>query len=251
MMNFFGAQSVQSGSASQSAQSSQSKTSSQKKDEFSPKRQKITRFCTNCGAPLEADDLFCSECGGKIEEEETAIAIEKDEEKAFAPKEAPVTISSDRMASILESQELKKGRIPDSLKKKEAPALAEKKSLPAVKNSKLCGNYVSNDSYMTQYLTISSIQGNNIKAFIKTIFNNGGYSTEFYEGSLNDNQLHLHMVDSDLHPPPDDFIPFLGESNTVHHTIRTSENFDGIIGDNTITGSYAGQFSKAVTFKKC
>ena len=33
-----------------------------------------TRFCTNCGSPLEYDSVFCSECGNKIEEFDEEIA---------------------------------------------------------------------------------------------------------------------------------------------------------------------------------
>ncbi len=218
-----------------------SEKSIQKKDITSPGKNGYTRYCTNCGAPLEEGDLFCSECGNKIELEEDVVAIE----------EKPVNISKDRMSSILETQNLKKGIINNTAKKKDVPELLKIKNLPQLKTVNLSGNYVSYDTYMTQYLTIESIQENIVKASIKTIFDKGGYSTEFYQGTFVDNHLHLSMVDSDLHPLPDDFIPFLGENNTVHHTIKTSEVFDGIVNGDIITGSYAGQFSKNVTFKKC
>ena len=224
-----------------SEKSSLSEKSIQKKDITSPDKNGYTRFCTNCGTPLEKDDLFCSECGNKIELEENVVAIE----------EKPVNISKDRMSSILETQNLKKGKINNTAKKKDLPEHLKIKTLPELKKINLNGNYVSYDTYMTQYLTIESIQESIVKASIKTIFDKGGYSTEFYQGTFVDNHLHLSMVDSDLHPLPDDFIPFLGENNTVHHTIKTSEVFDGIVNGDIITGSYAGQFSKNVTFKKC
>lgn len=235
-------------SASTPEQSPQNKKAIQKKNEPLNDEEIFNLYCTNCGAPLEKGDLFCSECGTKAEEN-----IIKMEEESSAPlqEEKPVNISKDRMSSILETQNLKKGIINSTAKKKDVPELLKIKTLPELKAINPIGNYVSYDSYMTQYLTIESIQENIVKASIKTIFDKGGYSTEFYQGTFVDNHLHLSMVDSDLHPLPDDFIPFLGENNTVHHTIKTSEIFDGIVNDDIITGSYAGQFSKTVTFKKC
>jgi len=227
-----------------------SEKSIQKRDITSPGKNGYARFCTNCGTPLEKDDLFCSECGNKIELEENVVAIEENQSDILQ-EEKPVNISKDRMSSILETQNLKKGIKNNTAKKKDLPELLKIKTLPELKTVNLNGNYVSYDSYMTQYLTIESIQESIVKASIKTIFDKGGYSTEFYQGTFVDNHLHLSMVDSDLHPLPDDFIPFLGENNTVHHTIKTSEVFDGIVNDDIITGSYAGQFSKTVTFKKC
>ena len=192
--------------ASASEQSPQSQKAFQKKNEPQNSKEIFNLYCTNCGAHLEKDDLFCSECGNKIEQEENIVATEESQ-SAPLQEEKPAAISKDRMASILESQNLKKGILNDS-SKKDLPELLKIKKTPQVKTKNLSGNYVSYDSYMTQYLTIESMQGNIVNASIKTIFDKGGYSTEFYEGTFVDNHLHLSMVDSDLHPLPDDYIPF-------------------------------------------
>ena len=76
-------------------------------------------------------------------------------------------------------------------------------------------------------------------------------STEFYEGTLSGNELHLHMVNSDLHPPTTE-LDFSGNSiKPVRYIIQVSENFDGIINENTISEMFKGQFNNSVLFKKC
>ena len=249
-MKFFGAHAVQ---KSQSAQSSQSEAAAQKKEENSPNGQKVTRFCTNCGSPLEADDLFCSECGSKIEQEENAVTIEEDE----SPQEqAPAVISSDRMASILQTNRIKTGEMEDEFRKEHPLTDTTENALHAKKSSQIgktlqLGHYVHKTSSMTQYLIIESVQGNSVKASVKTNFTRGDYSTESYEGTLSGNDLHLHLVGSDLHPLPDERHVSFGSSRTIHYSIKLSEQFDGIVSDDTISGSFVGQFSKFVVFRKC
>ena len=34
-------------------------------------------------------------------------------------------------------------------------------------------------------------------------------------------------------------------------SIKISENFDGTVGEDAIFGSFSGQFSKSVVFRKC
>ena len=76
-------------------------------------------------------------------------------------------------------------------------------------------------------------------------------STEFYEGILSGNELHLHMVNSDLQPPATE-LDFSGNSiKPLRYIIQVSENFDGIINENTISGMFKGQFNNSVVFKKC
>lgn len=210
------------------------------------------RFCTNCNSPLEDDDLFCSECGCKIEQEESAIIIEDDEE---VKEQTPVFISPDRMASILQTNRMKEGIIEDDFRNVHpfndivVKAIQTKNAIE--KKSSLLGHYVHRDKYMTQYFIIESIQGNCVKALVKTLFDNGSYSTEFYEGTLSDGNLHLQIVDSDLHPLPDELQFFFGTMQMVHHSIKLSENFVGIVREDAILGSFSGQFSKAVVFRKC
>ena len=129
--------------------------------------------------------------------------------------------------------------------------VAKKKNALAGKKSALLGHYVHKASDMTQYLVIESIQGNCVKASIKTIFDNGSYATEFYEGTLSGDSLHLQITDSDLHPFPDEMKVLSDAVYTVHHSIMLSENFDGTVGEDAIFGSFSGQFSKSVVFRKC
>lgn len=231
------------------------KKNSQKKDLISSKLQPYAKFCTNCGHQLEADDLFCDECGTKIEQVESVI-IEETKEKNI--EKNPVNISSDRMASILETNKIKSGKIEEEQRKTAISAISivtETKDVKAKKEleekAKLLGYYVYKDSYMTQYLIIENIEGKNVFATIRTTFENGGYSTEFYQGLLNNNEIHLSMVDSDLHPPPTE-LKFLDNGIIpVNYTIYTSEQFDGVIDDEKISGAFKGHYSKTVVFKKC
>ena len=221
-----------------------------------------SRFCTNCGSPLEADDFFCSECGNKIELDESTVNVasvakieDNGTDNPSSEEHASVVISPDRLASILQTNRIKTGeeidesrrlhRLPGSLEK---IGQVEKAKL---KETAVSGYYVHEDSDMTQYLVIDTIQGNYIKASVKTLFANGGYSCEFYEGNLSGDDLHLHIVDSDLHPPPDELVFFSGSAQRIHHIINLSENFDGIVNDKKIIGSFAGHFNKYVVFRKC
>ena len=227
-----------------------------KHTDVSSSGQTYSRFCENCGSPLEADDFFCSECGCKVEQEENAIKIEADEEAEEAQGQKPPVISSDRMASILQTNRIKMGEAEDEFKN--APLLhgirenaAQTGIVSIAKKPVLSGYYVHRDLYMTQYLIIESLQENCVKASIKTIFDNGGYSSEFYEGIFSGSNLHLHIVDSDLHPLPDAMQFSFGTISRVHHSIKLSENFDGTVSEDAIFGSFNGQFSKSVVFRKC
>ena len=231
------------------------KKNSQKKDLISSKLQPYAKFCTNCGHQLEADDLFCDECGTKIEQVESVI-IEETKEKNI--EKNPVNISSDRMASILETNKLKSGEIEEEQRQSSISAISiitetneEKAKKQLEETAKILGYYVHKNSYMTQYLIIENIEGKNVFATIRTTFENGGYSTEFYQGLLNNNEIHLSMVDSDLHPPPTE-LKFLDNGIIpVNYTIYTSEQFDGVIDDEKISGAFKGHYSKTVVFKKC
>ncbi len=237
-------------SENKKVQLSESKT----KEITSSKMQVFPKYCIECGSPLELGDVFCSECGSKIQQEEV-VSIEKEESII---EEKTVSISSDRMASILQTKKLKAGELSEDFIKPNLSCLIngieteEQKSIKQLEEkTKLLGYYIHRNSYMTQYLIIENIQNDNVKASVKTTFSNGGYSTEFYEGTLSGNELHLHMVDSDLHPPASE-LDFSGNSiKPIRYVIQVSENFDGIVSENTISGMFKGQFNNSVVFKKC
>ena len=240
---------------SENNQSQQSGKFLHKKEESSSKMKIYPKFCIECGTPLELGDVFCSECGSKIEEEECIFSIEKGVDII---EERPVTISSDRMASILQTNKLKVGEFSEDFIKTDLSIFAngietdEKKAIKQLEEkAKLLGYYVYKNSYMTQYLIIENIENDNIRASVKTTFSNGGYSTEFYEGTLLGNDLHLEMVSSDLHPPTPD-LDFSGNSiRPIRYVIQTSEHFTGIISKNEITGTFTGHYRDSVVFKKC
>lgn len=237
-------------SENKKVQLSESKT----KEITSSKMQVFPKYCIECGSPLELGDVFCSECGSKIQQEEVVL-IEKEESII---EEKTVSISSDRIASILQTNKLKAGELSEDFIKPDLSLLIngieteEQKSIKQLEEkTKLLGYYIHTNSYMTQYLIIENIQNDNVKASVKTTFSNGGYSTEFYEGTLSGNELHLHMVDSDLHPPASE-LDFSGNSiKPIRYVIQVSENFDGIVSENTISGMFKGQFNNSVVFKKC
>lgn len=219
------------------------------------KMQVFPKFCIDCGSPLELGDIFCSECGSKIQEEEFVVSIERNVEVI---EENPVTISSDRMASILQTNKLKAGEFLEDFIKPDLSNFAngieteEQKAIKQLEEkAKFLGYYVYKNSYMTQYLIIENIENDNVKASVKTMFSNGGYSTEFYKGTLSEKKLLLEMVASDLHPPTPD-LEFSGNSiKPVRYVIQTSEHFTGIIGKNEITGTFTGHFTDSVVFRKC
>ena len=242
-------------SAFQPAQDLQSDNAMQKKEESSLSGQMYNRYCTKCGAQLEEDDLFCSECVSKIEEEEKVAATDED---AVVQEQAPFNISSDRMASVLDTNRIKSGETVENMKKFVLPFVSDKnesKNLSvrqnAVQKSSLIGHYMRMDAQMTQYLVIDAVQGTSVKASVKTIFNAGGFSIEFYEGTLSGNNLSLHMVNADMHPLPDEVHVLFGETRTVHHSIKRSEEFDGLFQNDTISGAFSGEFSTLAIFRKC
>lgn len=228
---------------------SESKT----KEITSSKMQVFPKYCIECGSPLELGDVFCSECGSKIQQEEV-VSIEKEENII---EEKTVSISSDRMASILQTNKLKTGELSEDFTKPDLSIFTngietdEQKAIKQLEEkAKLLGYYVYKNSYMTQYLIIENIENDNVRASVKTTFSNGGYSTEFYEGTLLGNDLHLEMVGSDLHPPTPD-LDFSGNSiRPIRYVIQTSEHFAGIISKNEITGTFTGHFSDSVVFRK-
>lgn len=213
--------------------SSQTNRSSQSK--FDCREPFCAGFCSNCGSPLESDDVFCSECGAPIDYEE--------KEEANNNSEA-IEISSDRMASITETSKIKSGEISNNFKNlrlfdKNRETAERAITLTETQNKTLkTGFYVYRGNNMIQYLSIDNIQGNFVKAAVRTNFTNLSYSTEFYEGTIIEDKIRLHIVNSDLHP-------------AAGFSIRLSEHFDGTVREKSISGNFTGEFSSSAIFIKC
>ena len=139
---------------------------SQSKEITSSKMQVFPRFCIDCGSPLELGDVFCSECGSKIEQIESVVEVEVNEENIV--EKNPVHISSDRMASILQTNKIKSGDFSDEFTKPDLSLLIngieteEQKAIKQLEEkAKILGYYIHRNSYMTQYLIIENIQNDN------------------------------------------------------------------------------------------
>ena len=202
------------------------------------------RVCSHCGAELDDDNLFCIECGAKIEPLVQEMAQNRAQEIAANKETSNDEIPSDRMASIFETTKIKAGEIPSELKKLNPLAEAPLSNTRAIslsapqKKSLSPGSYVYNGQNMTQYLFINEIRGNIVSAFVKTNFTNLSYSTEFYEGTIIEDKIRLHIVNSDLHP-------------AAGFSIRLSEHFDGTVREKSISGNFTGEFSSSAIFIKC
>ena len=212
-------------------------------------------FCIHCGARLEEEDRFCTECGAKIEAEVLdAEGSEKNEENESAKVEqkspAPL-ISSDRMASIAETTARKLGAASDILKDIEffrkqsqnenralqghsAPEQLKLESTEQKKNL-LTGTYVHKASTQTMYLTIESVTDNDVKANVKSVFDNGSYALENYVGTLYGAGISLRLTNYELH---------------TDYTIRLGESFLGLVDENSISGNFSGEFTGYCIFRK-
>lgn len=234
---------------------------------FNNIRTERPKFCIHCGARLEEENDFCTECGAKIESEvfeseENAENCENQSESTKQKSPVPV-ISSDRMASIAETTARKFGAKADELKKLQQTSQTEKgltiQSKTASSKNKLYGGmYVCKYSAGTKYLKIKNVNGNSVNVTIRTVFNNGGYKTEQYIGTLIDNQLELQNTDYDLHPLPKETQTSYSETSTkitvrtrtTTHRIFVGTSFSGILTEDTISGTFSGEFSGFCVFKK-
>ena len=206
-------------------------------------------FCIHCGARLEEKDRFCTECGAKIEAEVLdAEGSEKNEENESAKVEqkspAPL-ISSDRMASIAETTARKFGAPADILKSSELFLKAAENENRALqlriesaeqKKNLLTGTYVYKARTQTMYLTIESVTGNDVKANVKSVFDNGSYAIENYVGTLYGAGISLRLTNYELH---------------TDYTIRLGESFLGLVDENSISGNFSGEFTGYCIFRKC
>ena len=222
------------------------------------------KFCIHCGARIEDENDFCTECGAKIELEVFESEENKENQSEIPEQKSPVpAISSDRMASIAETAARKFGPKADGLKKFHKTVwmekgLASQSETASAKNKLINTMYVHKDSAITMYLKIQDINGNNIRASIKSIFANGSYATEIYTGTLNGEEISLNITDYDLHPLPDETQTSYSETRTqilvctniTTHEILTSSSFSGIVTDDTIAGTFSGEFSGFCVFNK-
>ncbi|MBQ0051641.1 MAG: zinc ribbon domain-containing protein [Treponema sp.] len=249
----------------------------------SDSKSSVVRFCTNCGSRLEEGDLFCVECGAKVEaeyeaenaSEEFASLNEKTENSAEIEK-ATIKISPDRLNAITEGRKEYKSSFRNDLKnftgediiskvvplwnttEKNSKNLEIQKEFEEKKdkNKRLLGYYVHKDSRMTEYIVIKHIEGNQVSGIISDRFTNGGYGTEYFSGTLNDELLNLRIVSTDLHPPAMIIRNFWEKNSFVTEketfSITADYSFSGIICDGKISGTWnrANGTSKFLTYIK-
>lgn len=236
------------------AQSKNAAENQKRQEEFRHIRNERPKFCIHCGAPLEDGDEFCTECGEKIESE---LAVEETVEATASSTEIRPAqkINSDRLASIRETACVKSGGVTDEFRKNKlesqtANQLSLAESAAQAKSTLKTGYYVYRDSEKTQYLRIESICGCHVTASVKSTFNNGGYATEHYTGTINCDNIELSVSETDLHPLPNKRLETMTDITTVTHSIKVSEHFSGTVFENRITGNFSGHFNQYVTFVK-
>lgn len=235
--------------------------------QFNNIRTERPKFCIHCGARLEEENDFCTECGAKIEaevfeSEENAENCENQSESTKQKSPVPV-ISSDRMASIAETTARKFGAKADEFKKLQQTSqtekgLAIKSKTDSSKNKLYGGMYVHKDSKKMMYLEIQNISGSNVRASIKTLFSDGSYATENYMGTLDGEEISLTISDYDLHPLPNETQTSYSETSTqisvrtrtTTHNILVGTSFSGIVTEDTISGTFSGEFSGFCVFRR-
>lgn len=237
------------------AQSENSAEAQKKREEIKNIHTERPRFCIHCGAPLEDDNDFCTECGERIENE-VSVEEETGEESAVTKESRPAPkISSDRLASIMETARVKSGGVTDEFKKNKVEAekanqLSIAKLTAQTKSTLKTGYYVHKDSEKTQYLIIKSVCGKSVSASVKTTFNDGGYSTEHYTGTISGDNIELNVLGTDLHPLPNQRWETMTGITTVTHSIRVSEHFSGTFSEDKIAGNFSGEYNQFVVFTK-
>lgn len=194
-----------------------------------------SRFCICCGARLASEDIFCMNCGARIEEE----AVEQEE--TVTPTETVSKISNDRMASIAETTARKFGAAPDFLLRTQQNEKEKEKNstlqlaVPEQKKFEPFEVYVNKMASQTMYLKIENITGSTVKVSIKTVFNDGSYGIENYDGVLSGIGLTLRLSNYSLN---------------TQYQFKLGESFLGIVEGDTISGSFAGEFTAYCVFKK-
>ena len=200
------------------------------------------KFCVHCGAPLEDDDDFCTECGQKIESEIVA------EEKSAARKEkrAESKISSDRMASIKETERVKEAGAVNLFKENKEKAQDASKTKIAKSEAKAAatlktGWYICDCSDHRSYLIIESAAGGSVRATLKATFYEGDYATSYWTGTLVGDSLSLSVQEKDLHPLPEQRWETFTSVTTITNSILVCNHFSGtVFPDKIIVDSIDG-----------
>ncbi|MBQ4378916.1 MAG: hypothetical protein II821_06940 [Treponema sp.] len=117
---------------------------------------------------------------------------------------------------------------------------------------------INEDCKKTMYLEIQNISGSNVRASIKTLFSDGSYATENYMETLDGEEISLTISDYDLHPLPKETQTSYNETcsqisvctRTKTHRILVGTSFSGILNEDTISGTFSGEFSGFCVFKK-
>lgn len=228
--------------------------SQKKKEKFTNLRTERPKFCIYCGAPLEDDDEFCTECGAKIESE---LAVE--EESAISKESSPAPkISSDRLASIMETARLKSGGLSDEFSKnkidaEKADQRAIAKSSSKAKSILKTGYYIHKSSEATRYLLIESVTGSSVQLTVRSMFSDGGFKNEKAVGRFAGNEFSFVVRNSDVHPLPEEFRDTPTSTTRITHIIHETKSFYGIFDEDTISGTITfitGQ-TQFIVFTKC
>lgn len=203
----------------------------------------------------EATDTLMKrmEDGAKIEEE--LLETDESEDSKESKQTAQPQISSDRMASILETAKVKMGGAKDEMREQKENS-QHGNSLSVLTEStsqnlkKHLGYYVYENSDMTMHLILNDVNGSSVTATVRTRFSDGGYSTENYSGVMNEDGLMLEITNYDLHPLPAETITTETSQITKTHKIKVGNKFIGHFRDNGIFGKFEGEFSGFVIFRK-
>lgn len=105
---------------------------------------------------------------------------------------------------------------------------------------------------------VAAFCGSNVRASIKTLFSDGSYATENYMETLDGEEISLTISDYDLHPLPKETQTSYNETcsqisvctRTKTHRILVGTSFSGILTEDTISGTFSGEFSGFCVFKK-
>lgn len=218
-------------------------------------------FCTNCGAKLPEGSFFCDECGTKVEsEEETSANTEKVNEPAENLTSKKIEISKDRMNAIKYGRDNFKPTFSRDFKlfnrENEKKELALTKEKTESEKRKILGYYTRTDKELTEYIVIENVNGTSISGYVNLQFYDSSYGKHFFEGEISGDNLSIKIINSDLHPLPDqrevskdgDFFT----TTITKTTIKQRYNFSGTIDEGTIAGTWTGdRLEKFTVYKKC
>ena len=171
-----------------------------------------SRFCTECGARLDEHDLFCTECGAKVDVELGGIS---------GGASACPAVSSDRMASILETAKIKQGKITDEMRS----ALHKRRT----------GDYVFRGAGITMHLMFDEIAGESIHATMKADMSDGSSCTVTYSGTIHGDDFSMHVTGKNLHPAPKRITRESGSLEEETTVINVTQHVSGSFVDDGVT----------------